>query len=64
MKYGLRVTPENGGLNDMYEATRAAGFGKETLDAYNENLRGLGGKVVISVPKSSASVSEDPLGIR
>ncbi|NBX03078.1 MAG: Asp-tRNA(Asn)/Glu-tRNA(Gln) amidotransferase subunit GatA [Alphaproteobacteria bacterium] len=29
VKFGLRVTPENGGLLDMYEATRAAGFGKE-----------------------------------
>ncbi len=29
MRYGLRVQPEQGGLNDMYEATRAAGFGAE-----------------------------------
>src|SRR5437868_11769889 len=29
VRYGLRVMPENGGLNDMYEATRAAGFGAE-----------------------------------
>ena len=29
VRYGLRVLPEGGGLNDLYEATRAAGFGKE-----------------------------------
>jgi aspartyl-tRNA(Asn)/glutamyl-tRNA(Gln) amidotransferase subunit A len=29
VKYGLRVQPEQGGLTDMYEATRAAGFGPE-----------------------------------
>ena len=29
VRYGLRVQPAQGGLNDMYEATRAAGFGAE-----------------------------------
>ncbi|MGM0422854.1 MAG: Asp-tRNA(Asn)/Glu-tRNA(Gln) amidotransferase subunit GatA [Pseudomonadota bacterium] len=29
LRYGQRVTPEGGNLNDMYEATRAAGFGDE-----------------------------------
>jgi aspartyl-tRNA(Asn)/glutamyl-tRNA(Gln) amidotransferase subunit A len=29
VRYGLRVMPEGGGLVDMYEATRAAGFGHE-----------------------------------
>jgi len=29
VRYGLRVQPEQGGLQDMYEATRAAGFGAE-----------------------------------
>jgi aspartyl-tRNA(Asn)/glutamyl-tRNA(Gln) amidotransferase subunit A len=29
VKYGLRVAPEKGSLADMYEATRAAGFGHE-----------------------------------
>ncbi|WP_308909555.1 Asp-tRNA(Asn)/Glu-tRNA(Gln) amidotransferase subunit GatA [Pseudokordiimonas caeni] len=29
VRYGLRVVPNGGGLNDMYEATRAAGFGDE-----------------------------------
>lgn len=29
VRYGLRNVPENGGLTDMYEATRAAGFGEE-----------------------------------
>ncbi len=29
VRYGLRVTPDNGSLTDMYEATRAAGFGQE-----------------------------------
>ncbi len=29
VRYGLRETPTNGGLNDMYSATRAAGFGDE-----------------------------------
>src|SRR5690606_28857837 len=28
-RYGLRELPENGSLTDMYEATRAAGFGAE-----------------------------------
>jgi len=29
VRFGLRVMPEKGNLNDMYEATRAAGFGHE-----------------------------------
>ncbi|MFO0390037.1 MAG: Asp-tRNA(Asn)/Glu-tRNA(Gln) amidotransferase subunit GatA [Alphaproteobacteria bacterium] len=29
VRFGLRVMPDGGGLNDLYEATRAAGFGKE-----------------------------------
>jgi aspartyl-tRNA(Asn)/glutamyl-tRNA(Gln) amidotransferase subunit A len=29
VRYGLRIQPDGGGLNDMYEATRAAGFGAE-----------------------------------
>jgi aspartyl-tRNA(Asn)/glutamyl-tRNA(Gln) amidotransferase subunit A len=29
VRYGQRVMPEKGGLADMYEATRAAGFGAE-----------------------------------
>ncbi|QAY79252.1 Asp-tRNA(Asn)/Glu-tRNA(Gln) amidotransferase subunit GatA [Sphingosinicella sp. BN140058] len=29
VRYGQRVAPENGNLTDMYEATRAAGFGAE-----------------------------------
>ena len=29
VRYGLRVRPEQGSLDDMYEATRAAGFGAE-----------------------------------
>ena len=29
VRYGLRVQPERGSLDDMYEATRAAGFGPE-----------------------------------
>jgi aspartyl-tRNA(Asn)/glutamyl-tRNA(Gln) amidotransferase subunit A len=29
VRYGLRVQPESGGLDAMYEATRAAGFGPE-----------------------------------
>ena len=29
VRYGQRVQPEQGGLTDMYEATRAAGFGAE-----------------------------------
>lgn len=29
VRYGLRETVEGGGLDDMYEATRAAGFGDE-----------------------------------
>jgi aspartyl-tRNA(Asn)/glutamyl-tRNA(Gln) amidotransferase subunit A len=29
VRYGLRVAPDNGSLIDMYEATRAAGFGQE-----------------------------------
>jgi aspartyl-tRNA(Asn)/glutamyl-tRNA(Gln) amidotransferase subunit A len=29
VRFGLRVTPESGALNEMYEKTRAAGFGAE-----------------------------------
>ena len=29
MRYGLRVTPPHAALNEMYAATRAAGFGPE-----------------------------------
>lgn len=29
VRYGQRVLPEGGGINDLYEATRAAGFGDE-----------------------------------
>ena len=29
VRYGLRELPEDGGLHDMYAATRAAGFGEE-----------------------------------
>ncbi len=29
VRFGLRVTPEKGGINEMYQLTRAAGFGKE-----------------------------------
>jgi aspartyl-tRNA(Asn)/glutamyl-tRNA(Gln) amidotransferase subunit A len=29
VRYGRRMAPENGNLTDMYEATRAAGFGAE-----------------------------------
>lgn len=29
VRYGLRVTPKSGSLTDMYEETRAKGFGKE-----------------------------------
>jgi len=29
VRYGLRVAPDEGGLADMYEATRSAGFGAE-----------------------------------
>ena len=29
VRYGLRVAPESGSLEDMYDATRAAGFGAE-----------------------------------
>jgi aspartyl-tRNA(Asn)/glutamyl-tRNA(Gln) amidotransferase subunit A len=29
VRYGRRVTPENGNLTDMYEATRSEGFGAE-----------------------------------
>lgn len=34
-------------------ASVAAGFGKETLDAYNENVRGFGGRVVLDSEKPS-----------
>jgi aspartyl-tRNA(Asn)/glutamyl-tRNA(Gln) amidotransferase subunit A len=29
VRYGNRVMPDKGGINDMYQATRTAGFGKE-----------------------------------
>ncbi len=45
-------------LNKHY-ASVSAGFGKDALDAYNENIRGFGGRVVIG-----GGGKEDPLGIR
>jgi len=45
-------------INKHY-ATVAAGFDQKTLDAYNENVRDFGGRVVITGGKK-----EDPLGIR
>lgn len=32
VRFGLRVMPEQGGLDDMYEQTRAAGFGAEVKE--------------------------------
>lgn len=45
-------------INKHYQSV-ASGYGKEALDSYNENLRGFGGRVVLSGGKQ-----EDPLGIR
>lgn len=47
-------------INKHYSSV-ASGYGKEALKAYNENLRGLGGKVVIE-PQDEKQA--DPLGIR
>jgi len=45
-------------INKHY-ASVTAGFGKDALEAYNENIRGLGGRVVLEPPKSSGwSVQE------
>lgn len=50
---------------DNHYTSVAAGFGPDVLEAYNENLRGLNGKVVIKVPKKASTTSgDDPLGIR
>lgn len=46
-------------INQHYSAV-AAGFGPDALKAYNENIRGFGGRVVIE----SKGSGEDPLGIR
>jgi hypothetical protein len=46
-------------------ASVSAGFGKDALEAYNENIRGFGGRVVLDAGKpSGAGNAEDPLGIR
>lgn len=45
-------------INKHYTSV-TAGFGPEALDAYNENIRGLGGKVTLEVPKGNGwSVKE------
>lgn len=45
-------------INKHYTSI-AGGFGKEALDAYNENIRGFGGRVVLESPKTSGwSVQE------
>ncbi len=31
VRYGNRITPESGGINDLYEASRGAGFGEEVI---------------------------------
>jgi hypothetical protein len=46
------------GIINKHYASVAAGFSPATLKAYNENVRGLGGRVVIEAGQ------EDPLGIR
>lgn len=47
-------------INKHYQSV-AAGYGKDALKAYNENLRGLGGRVVI---EPSDAADNDPLGLR
>lgn len=45
-------------INKHYTSV-TAGFGPDALDAYNENIRGLGGKVTLEVPKADGwSVKE------
>lgn len=45
-------------INKHYSSV-TAGFGPDALNAYNENLRGVGGKVTLEVPKGSGwSVEE------
>lgn len=39
-------------INKHY-ASVAAGYGPKALEAYNENMRGLGGRVALEVPKST-----------
>jgi uncharacterized membrane protein YkoI len=53
------VTQARNIINKHY-ASVASGFGREALDAYNENVRGFGGRVVLDPSEKT----EDPLGIR
>lgn len=48
------------GIIDRHYASVAAGFGKDALSSYNDNLRSLGGKIVLDPDGKK----EDPLGIR
>jgi myosin heavy subunit len=54
-------------INQHY-ASVTAGFGKDALKAYNENIRGLGGRVVLEpasdVSDTPAAKYDDPLGLR
>lgn len=49
-------------INKHY-ASVASGFGPDVLDAYNANVRGFGGRVVLRGSESKADTA-DPLGIR
>lgn len=50
-------------INKHY-ASVAGGFGKDVLDAYNQNVRGFGGNVVLDSQQKPETVNNDPLGIR
>ena len=53
------------GIINTHYASVAGGFGAETLKAYNENIRSVGGKVVLDAPaKSTKPTDDDPLGLR
>lgn len=54
------------GIINTHYAGVAGAFGPDVLNAYNENIRGIGGRVVLEPKKKadSPAPAEDPLGIR
>ncbi len=57
----LRKTVEQArNIINKHYASIASGFGKDALDAYNENAKAIGARVVLGEQVGK----EDPLGIR
>lgn len=53
------------GIINAHYAGVAGAFGPDVLNAYNENIRGVGGRVVLEPKaKTGGGGNEDPLGIR